>query len=85
MDEFQGRLGTPGALVKKGSKDEASVLPSLPMPVVVAEPLVKPLPSDIKILTDSSHALREALRATLEEGECPDLLENEADEAELTV
>jgi len=39
MDEFQGRIGTPGALVRKGSKPEASVLPALPRPVILAAPV----------------------------------------------
>ncbi|WP_296511264.1 DUF1176 domain-containing protein [Rhodoferax sp.] len=30
MDDVQGRVGTPGALVRKGKKPEASVLPPLP-------------------------------------------------------
>ncbi|MFH0129015.1 DUF1176 domain-containing protein [Variovorax sp. VaC1] len=34
MDEAQGRIGTPGALVRRGSNPESSVLPSVPMPVV---------------------------------------------------
>lgn len=34
MDEVQGRLGTPGALVKKGAKPEASVPPALPTPLL---------------------------------------------------
>lgn len=41
MDEAQGRLGTPGALVRKGAKAESSVLPSMPAPLVRG---VKPLP-----------------------------------------
>ena len=36
MDEAQGRLDTPGALVRRGSKPESSVLPPLPVPVVKA-------------------------------------------------
>lgn len=36
MDEVQGRLGTPGALVRRGQRDEALVLPPLPAPVVQA-------------------------------------------------
>lgn len=32
MDEAQGRLDTPGALVRKGSRAEARVLPPLPLP-----------------------------------------------------
>lgn len=36
MDEFQGRIGTPGALLRKGSKDENSVRLPLPAPVIQA-------------------------------------------------
>ena len=32
MDEAQGRLDTPGAVVRKGSRAEAEVLPALPAP-----------------------------------------------------
>jgi hypothetical protein len=32
MDEVQGRIGTPGALIEKGEKPEESVLPPLPAP-----------------------------------------------------
>ncbi|WP_447776325.1 DUF1176 domain-containing protein [Variovorax boronicumulans] len=44
MDETQGRVGTPGALVRKGTKPEASVLPPVPAPVVnvVKPPKAKP-------------------------------------------
>ena len=34
MDEAQGRIGTPGALVRRGTRPESSVLPPLPAPVV---------------------------------------------------
>ena len=34
MDEAQGRIGTPAALVRRGSKPESTVLPAVPMPVV---------------------------------------------------
>ncbi|HEX8602681.1 MAG TPA: DUF1176 domain-containing protein, partial [Pseudoduganella sp.] len=34
MDEFQGRLGTPGALLRKGGKAENGVPAALPMPEV---------------------------------------------------
>lgn len=44
MDETQGRVGTPGALVRKGAKPESSVLPPVPMPVVnvVKPPKARP-------------------------------------------
>lgn len=34
MDEVQGRVGTPGALVRRGTRPESSVLPALPAPTV---------------------------------------------------
>ena len=44
MDEAQGRIDTPGALVRRGAKAEASVLPAVPAPVVhvVKPPKAKP-------------------------------------------
>lgn len=40
MDEAQGRVGTPGALVRRGTKAESSVLSPVPAPVVNAVLLV---------------------------------------------
>lgn len=42
MDEAQGRVGTPGAIVHRGDRSESSVPPPLPAPAIKA---VKPLPS----------------------------------------
>ncbi|QFZ86587.1 DUF1176 domain-containing protein [Variovorax paradoxus] len=44
MDDTQGRIGTPGALVRRGTKPESSVLPALPAPVVniVKPPKARP-------------------------------------------
>jgi invasion protein IalB len=36
MDETQGRIGTPGALARKGNKPEESVFPPRPMPIIRA-------------------------------------------------
>jgi hypothetical protein len=36
MDEFQGRLDTPGALMRKRQKPESSALPALPVPAITA-------------------------------------------------
>ena len=38
MDDVQGRVGTPGALVRKGKRPEASVPSKLPAPQVQAAP-----------------------------------------------
>lgn len=39
MDDVQGRVGTPGALVKKGQKDESTVSPPLEEPVITQAPV----------------------------------------------
>lgn len=46
MDETQGRVGTPGALVRKGARPESSVLPPVPMPVVNVPKPPKARPGD---------------------------------------
>ena len=46
MDEAQGRLDTPGAMVKRGGKPESSVLPLVPMPLVRAVRPRAPRPGD---------------------------------------
>ncbi|MFN4118481.1 DUF1176 domain-containing protein [Acidovorax sp.] len=66
MDEAQGRVGTPGALVRRGSRPEASVLPPLPAPAVKA---VAPVPT-----RKGDAALAKPLLAALDrasaEGQC---------------
>ena len=42
MDEAQGRVGTPGALVQRGKQPEATVLPAVSPPLV---DIVRPLPA----------------------------------------
>lgn len=43
MDEVQGRLDTPGALVRRGKRPESTVPAAPPMPVVRAAPRAKPV------------------------------------------
>lgn len=64
MDEFQGRIGTTGALVKKGSRSEDLVLPPLSAPVVIVPPIPKPQPKDNQWVTEKSKVLRDALLTT---------------------
>jgi hypothetical protein len=86
MDEFQGRVGTQGALVRKGPLSEDLVLPPLPAPIVTVAHLAKTLPMDHQLVKSQSKALREALLTTLkEEDYCPDLEEGEANEYPLSV
>ena len=72
MDEFQGRLGTPGAAIRKGTRPESGVLPPLPKPVVAAAPV---LAGALAPLTGEA---RRQLLATLRKGlgqdeDCEDL------------
>lgn len=50
MDDLQGRIDTPGALVRKGSKPEGSVLPPLPLPTVRIAALPAGKSDDEKLL-----------------------------------
>jgi len=59
MDEKQGRIGTPGALVRKGSKPESSVLPSLPIPLIKAAPLAPERQGDDKLLAPILKAIKQ--------------------------
>lgn len=71
MDEFQGRLGTRGAIIRKGPKGDEDVLPPFSPQQVVAAPLPKTLPEDTKLT--KSKSLRKALRATIgKDDDCPD-------------
>lgn len=80
MDEFQGRIGTPGALVRKGTRDERSVLPALPAPVVRA---VAPDDKIIQLPKASLANLRAALKRSSDE--CQGLEEDGDTENEITV
>ncbi|KAB7768184.1 DUF1176 domain-containing protein [Xanthomonas maliensis] len=79
MDEFQGRLGTRGALVRKGDRDESAVLPPLPAPQVHQAKLAAPQAGDARL--GKMPALYQALRATLPaDEECKGLDRGEASE-----
>ncbi|NHZ77811.1 DUF1176 domain-containing protein [Massilia sp. CCM 8695] len=57
MDDLQGRVGTPGALVRKGTKKEASVLPALPVPLLRAVPPARARPGDRRLLAAISKSI----------------------------
>ncbi len=63
MDEFQGRVGTVGALARVGTRDETGVLPAAAMPRVRIAPLPALHADDARLAALS--ALRQALRASL--------------------
>ncbi len=65
MDEFQGRVGTRGALVRPGTASEALVPPATSVPVVTAARWAPTLPADASLGAQQAAPLRAALRATL--------------------
>jgi hypothetical protein len=79
MDELQGRVGTVGAAFKKGSQDEARVLPALPIPVVVAASVAKPKPGDDRFVKKHQAALRRSLLAAAKEDNCEELAQGTAE------
>lgn len=71
MDDVQGRIGTPGALVRKGDRPETEVLPALAPPVVIAAPVDA---SPVTLPAQDEPALRAALLTIVEdETECSGL------------
>ena len=84
MDDFQGRIGTRGALVKPGSASEEQVLKAAPAPVVNAVRWAKAVPGKTLLAESQAEPLRRALRATLNDRDfCPELLDG--DEEPLSV
>lgn len=89
MDEFQGRINTQSALIKKGSESGDKVLPALPVPVVTAVK-VNPDPKNEPVLSDSEKKeLQKTLLASLKDDDCcfpaEQGTENEQSESELSV
>lgn len=86
MDEFQGRIGTPSALARPGTRAERQALPPLPMPVVKAAKLPK-LPKgrtgeqELGLSPDALAALRNEL---LKETDGNDDLSADSDEGKLS-
>jgi hypothetical protein len=68
MDEVQGRIGTPGALVRSGKKPEENVYPARPAPVIQAAKVSDVPPR--KLTAPEIAALKPLLLKTLSEEEC---------------
>lgn len=83
MDDVQGRIGTPGALVRRGRRSEDSVLPPLPAPRIHRAPLAEPRPGDARLAADPA-LLAALVETTLGEPDDCYRLTGE-DEAELAV
>ncbi len=77
MDDFQGRLDTQGALLRKGQRSEEAVLAAVPAPKIRRVALVPTRPGEEKLAADPG--LRKALQASSKE-ECEDLSSTESPE-----
>ena len=75
MDDFQGRIDTPGALARRGNKPESSVQPPLPAPVVQAGPVIQGK-SAVALTAVQSRDLMAALRKAGGEDSCELLTAN---------
>ncbi|MGK5026205.1 DUF1176 domain-containing protein [Janthinobacterium sp. RB2R34] len=73
MDEAQGRIGTVGALVRKGSKGETGVLQPTVAPVVVAAPIPRENRKDLFLEPAQRAEILQALRQGSNRDECPDM------------
>lgn len=82
MDEFQGRLGTNSALVKKAKTPDNTVLPALPAAKIIMPKIDHSTAPDPALA--SSQALKKALQATLSEDDCADLFTEETTQFSLT-
>lgn len=80
MDEFQGRIGTPGAVMRKGAKPESSVLPALAEPVVVTPALDD---KTIDLPKERLAALRKALQ--VDDETCTESTDSEGKPADISV
>jgi hypothetical protein len=79
MDEFQGRLDTPGALVRKGNKPESSVLPPLAPPEIQMG-TVDDRPQPVTLTAAQTRDLMAALRKTVKDDSC-ELVDTKSDHA----
>lgn len=75
MDEAQGRLGTPSALVARGQRDEGQVPGPRPAPQLQAAAVPPTSETDRTWPARQGPALLAALRATVAGGNCDRLME----------
>lgn len=71
MDAFQGRLDTPGALVRTGARAEQSVPPPRPAPLVRAVAIPPTPPEDARRFLAAAAPWQAALATTVEADGCP--------------
>ncbi|MBN2342036.1 MAG: DUF1176 domain-containing protein [Deltaproteobacteria bacterium] len=85
MDEFQGRLHTPGALARKGNRKENTVYPPRHAPVIHKVALPPTRADDLRLVQDKPAELIDALRATVDYDTCSILMDRATKDIELTI
>lgn len=75
MDDVQGRIGTQGALVRKGAHDEQQVPPALPLPVVHAARVLDREMTPSPFPHAQAAALQKLLAATTSADDCENLFD----------
>lgn len=83
MDDIQGRIGTTGALIRRGEQSEANVLPPLPPPTVHAASIAAPRDDDTARADDPD--LRSAIVASLGDDDNCEILQTGSQREPLTV
>lgn len=84
MDEYQGRIGTAGALARKGGQPESQVPAAAPVPTITRVAYAKAQAGDERFIPSNRKALLQALRATIKDEYCDELTADGAPDPELT-
>lgn len=78
IDEFQGRIGRQGALVRKGPRPEHSARQSVPAPTLVSAPLPPTRSEDGSFVERYANLLVSSLKKSSNEEACPLLYREES-------
>lgn len=83
MDDVQGRIGTRGALVRKGPRGEQHVMRARPVPVVHAAKVLDKAEQAWTLPHDQVAALQKLLAATTTQDDCESLFSARPDDLSL--
>ena len=77
MDEFQKRIGTPSALIKKGNKSEKNVLKAEAEPIVIERAAIKGKTISYPLKSAQAQRIQNILKRTTTPDDCSILFDNE--------
>lgn len=81
MDEFQKRVGTPSALIKKGNKSEQNVLKAEAIPLVIEQSAIKGKSIEYTLQSPQAKRIQVILKHSTNDDDCPILFGEEAFES----